>query len=159
VIRHPLRLAFALAVLALALGCDGHVIITEPDSGSVPFQTLIQSQSSGIASPSEEVIRSNGEWTAIWNQIGRGGPPPQVDFGRDMVLLVAAGSKPNGCYTIEIRDVEARFGDLQVFADLNEPGAGCVCPQGIVRPVHAVRVPRSSRPVDFNVRTVTQSCR
>ena len=158
-VRRLFPLLFALAVLALALGCDGHVIITDPDTGFLPFQTVLQSQTSGIASSREEVIESYGEWVAVWNEIGRGGPPPQVDFGRDMVLLVAAGTEPNGCYSIEIRDVEARFGGLRVSADLNEPGTGCVCPQGIVRPVHAVRVERRSGGVDFNVRRVTLSCR
>ncbi|HEV8581955.1 MAG TPA: protease complex subunit PrcB family protein [Thermoanaerobaculia bacterium] len=143
----------------LAMGCDGTVIITDPDDGAVSFQTIVQSQASGIEDSREQIIESRSEWTAVWSEIGRGGPPPAVDFGRDMIALVAAGSRPNGCYTIEIRSIDLHGGLLRIDADLNEPGDNCLCPQGIVQPVHAVRLRRISRRADFDLRRVVQDCR
>jgi hypothetical protein len=155
------RLNLFLGCLAFGMllaGCDGDIIITDPD-GSVSFQTLIQTQTSGITDSREQLIESSTEWSAVWSEIGRGGPPPAVDFGRDMVALVAAGTQPNGCFAIEIRSIDLRGGLLRIDADLTEPGAGCVCPAQVVHPVHAVRLRRIDRRDDFDVRRVIQNCR
>jgi hypothetical protein len=95
----------------------------------------------------------------VWTEIGRGGPPPDVDFGRDIVALVAAGTQPNGCYAIKIRSMDLRGGLLRIDADLTEPGTACVCPAVVVHPVHAARLRRTNRQADFDVRRVVQSCR
>lgn len=156
--RHRFSLYFGWVALVLSVSaCDGDVLITDPD-GSVPFQTLIQTQTSGIAVSRRQIIETSSEWSAVWNEIGRGGPPPEVDFGRDMVVLVAAGAHPNGCYAVEIRSIDVRGGLLRIDADLTEPGPGCVCPTVIVHPVHAVRLREINREADFDVRRVVQSC-
>lgn len=151
------RLILPCLLVALA-GCDGHIVITDPD-GSVPFQTLYLSQFSDIRSERGQLIESQREWDDVWDEIGRGGPPPDVDFNRDDVALVAAGTKPNGCYSIEIRRIDIRSGVLRVDADLTEPGTDCVCPANVVRPVHAVRLPRTSRGADFDIRRLVRDCR
>lgn len=147
-----------LALGLLLAGCEGDVFITDPD-GSVPFQTLIQTQTSDITDSRRQLIETSSEWSAVWSEIGRGGPPPAVDFGRDMVALVAAGTQPDGCYAIEIRFIDLRGGLLRIDADQTEPGADCVCPAVIVHPVHAVRLRRVNRRADFDVRRVVQNCR
>jgi hypothetical protein len=157
--RRPLHLLLGWLALALVAGCDGSITITDPDNGAVSFQTVIQTQTSGITDSRGQLIESFGEWSSIWSAIGRGGPPPDVDFGREMIALVAAGTRPNGCYTIEIRRIDVSGGLLLIDADLNEPGVNCQCPQGVVHPVHAVRLPRIDRRADFDVRRVVQDCR
>jgi hypothetical protein len=147
-----------LALASLLAACEGEVIITEPD-GSVSFQTLIRTQTSNISDSREQVIESASEWSVVWGEIGRGGPPPAVDFSRDMVALVAAGSQPNGCYAIEIRSIDLRSGLLRIDADLTVPGTSCVCPAQVVNPVHAVRLREIPRRADFDVRRVVQNCR
>lgn len=148
-------LLFSLAALA---GCDGDIVITDPD-GSVPFQTLYLSQFSDIRDEGGQLIESQREWDDVWDEIGPGGPPPDVDFSRDEVALVSAGTRPNGCYTIEIRSIDVRSGLLRVDADLTEPGTGCVCPAALVQPVHAVRLPRTGRNADFDIRRLVRDCR
>jgi hypothetical protein len=148
-----------LALALLAAGCDGSVIVTDPDGGSVPFQTVFLSQTSGIDDARGQLIESEREWEDVWSEIGRGGPPPDVDFSRDDVALVSAGTRPNGCYSIEIREIDLRGGLLRVDADETEPGTGCVCPSVIVHPVHAVRLRRTGRRADFDVRRVARDCR
>ncbi len=156
--RRRLRPLPGWIVLAVLTACDGS-ILTEPDDGAVPFQTVYHSQTSGIDDPREQIVESPSEWSAAWSEIGRGGPPPSVDFDRDMVALVAAGARPNGCYSIEIRDIDVRGGRLRIDAESSEPGETCTCPQQVVHPVHAVRLRRSSRREDFDVRRVIQNCR
>ena len=150
-----LILPFLLVTLA---ACDGDVIITDPD-GDVPFQTVFSSQFSEIRDLRGQLIESQAEWDDVWDEIGRGGPPPDVDFSRDDVALVAAGTRPDGCYSIEIRRIDIRSGLLRVDADLLEPGTGCLCPDVVVHPVHAVRLRRTDRRADFDIRRVVRDCR
>ncbi|HYH47540.1 MAG TPA: protease complex subunit PrcB family protein [Thermoanaerobaculia bacterium] len=158
--RSPRRLNLAAMILAAiagtSLGCDGS-ISTEPDDREVPFQTVYRSQLSESRSELREVVESTGSWGALWDEIA-GGPRPDVDFTRDMVILYGAGEQPNGCYEVEIRDIERRRGVIEVEVDLLVPGTGCVCTPVTTRPVHAVRTPRLSGPVDFDVERVTIRC-
>lgn len=159
--RHRHLTLAALLVLALfTAGCDDDdFIITDPD-GDVSFDTVLLTQDSDLDDSLGLLIDSQDEWDDIWDEIGRGGPPPDVDFSRDDLLLLSAGSQPNGCYSIQIRRVRLRGGRLEVDGDLNEPGSGCLCPQGIVRPVHVVRIRETGRrTADFDVDRLVRDCR
>lgn len=151
------RLTLPFLLLALA-SCEGDVFITDPD-GDVPFQTVFLSQFSEIRDLRGQLIESQAEWDDVWDEIGRGGPPPDVDFSRDDVALVAAGERPDNCYSIEIRRIDIRSGLLRVDADLLEPGTNCVCGDVVVNPVHAVRLRRTDRRADFDIRRVVRDCR
>lgn len=146
-----------ISCLALA-GCDGDILVDSDDDGPVAFQTLYQGDSD-ITGSGSEVIRGEFEWDDVWDEIDVGGAPPDVNFNREMVILVAAGTQPNGCYDIEIVSIEADDGVLEVDAELIEPGTGCTCPQATVRPVHAVALQRLFNPVDVDVRRVVENCR
>ena len=156
--RH-LRLAGLLAFSLLAAGCDeDDILITDPD-GDIAFETVLLTQDSDISDSIGIAIEDQREWDDVWDEIGRGGPPPDIDFRRDELLLVSAGSRPNGCYSLQIRRVRLRGGLLEVDADLNEPGANCLCPDGIVRPVHVVRIRETGRRADFNIDRIVRDCR
>ena len=154
-----LPLAGLLAFALLAAGCDeDDILITDPD-GDLAFETVLLTQSSDLSDSIGIVIDDQAEWDDAWEEIGRGGPPPDIDFRRDELLLVSAGSRPNGCYSLQVRRVRLRGGLLEVDADLNEPGSGCLCPDGIVRPVHVVRIRETGRRADFNVDRIVRDCR
>ena len=156
--RH-LPLAGLLAFALLTAGCDeDDVIFTDPD-GDLAFETVLLTQDSDLDDSLGLVIDDQAEWDDVWDEIGRGGPPPDIDFRRDELLLVSAGSRPNGCYSLQIRRVRLRGGLLEVDADLNEPGSGCICPQGTVRPVHVVRIRETGRRADFEIDRVVRDCR
>lgn len=151
------RLILPILLVTLA-SCEGDVFITDPD-GELSFQTVFSSQFSEIRDLRGQLIESQAEWDDVWDEIGRGGPPPDVDFSRNDVALVAAGERPDNCYSIEIRRIDIRSGLLRVDADLLEPGTGCVCGDVVVHPVHAVRFRRTDRRADFDIRRVVRDCR
>lgn len=156
--RH-LTLAGLLVFALAAAGCDeDDIIITDPD-GDIAFETVLLTQDSDLSESLGLVIDDQAEWEDVWDEIGRGGPPPDVDFRRDDLLLVSAGSQPNSCYSLQIRRVRLRGGILEVDADLNEPGANCLCPQEIVRPVHVVRIRETGRRADFEIDRIVRDCR
>lgn len=158
--RHPrLTLAGLLALAFAVAGCDDDdFIITDPD-GDLSFETVLLTQDSDLDESLGLVIDDQAEWDDIWDEIGLGGPPPDIDFRRDDLLLVSAGSQPDRCHSLQIRRVRLRGGILEVDADLNEPGANCICLQQIIRPVHVVRIRETGRRADFEIDRVVRDCR
>jgi hypothetical protein len=160
--KYPLRFTLrpaALLAAALLAACEGDVIVDPDDEGPVRFETLFQSQISDIDDSGEEIVRSSSEWARVWDALGTGRPRPSVNFDREMVAVVAMGTRPDGCYSIEIRDIEVDFGVLEIDVDLIEPASNCVCTDVVVQPVHAVVLDRINAPVDFNYERVVLSCR
>lgn len=57
-----------------------------------------------------------------------------VDFRVAVVVLAAAGTRPNGCYSIEITGVRPSIEGQPVFDVLEtRPGANCACTEVITR--------------------------
>ncbi|HSK80797.1 MAG TPA: hypothetical protein VLQ45_30370 [Thermoanaerobaculia bacterium] len=160
--KHPTRSVLWLTLLATALlaGCDGDYLVDpDDDDGPLRFETLYQNQDSEISGRRELTITNQASWERVWDDIGIGGPPPRVDFDREMVALVAAGTQPDSCHFVEITDVRLDDGILEIDADLIEPGTNCVCSDVVVRPVHAVVFRRVFAPADFDVRRAVENCR
>ena len=77
---------------------------------TVPFSTLATGLASGVGQPTQIVVRSQNEWTALWSRHMRAPsappPPPSVDFSRDMVVALFMGERPTGGYAIEVTQIE-----------------------------------------------------
>lgn len=159
--KHPFRPSLwpALLIAAGLAGCDGDVIVNPRDDGPLRFETVYRSQDSDISEQLEEIVTSSAEWERVWDDLGAGGSPPRVDFGREMVAVVTGGTRPDDCHSVEIVDVRLDDGVLEIDADLIVPETGCSCPQVLVRPVHAVVFRRVLAPVDFDVRRAVENCR
>ena len=105
----PLLLPF-LALLAVA----------QEKGEPVPFTVLSKGTTNGFADPVEKVIPSKKEWTAAWPRH----PVPEIDFGKDVVLVVAFGTKPSSGYSIEITRVEKSAGEIRVVVRRTVPPKG-----------------------------------
>lgn len=128
----------------------------------VPFATVLSESSTGVEAGRSEVIRDRAPWSRAWDEIHLRSSPqpglPQIDFGQDMLLLVALGARPNGCFAVEIRSVQRVGSGLRVRVEESTPGAGCGCTQALVQPVHVVKLTRHPGPVDFEIRPGARSC-
>lgn len=111
---------------------------------------------SGVDSAVRTVIRTSGEWSALWATLSRNGPfdpnppaVPAVDFSREMVVFVALGTRSSGGHTIDIVRVE-RLGDIiEVEVKSTSPGPNCMTTAALTQPTHAMVVPRTSDAVAF----------
>jgi hypothetical protein len=108
-------------------------------------------------------IRSHQEWTAAWQTLQAHQSPtpalPAVDFAQAMVVLVAAGTRPNGCFAIDVTDATVRAsGVVELEVTETTPGTGYACTLAITQPVHAVTVPRVPGPATFVERTTERRC-
>lgn len=101
---------------------------------------------SGYAEPAALVLASPEGWAAAWRTLHGGvaaGPPPAVDFARDVVVLVAAGERNTGGYAVRVDGTSDLSGGRRVVhATRTSPGPGCMTAQVVTSPVAAARVPR-----------------
>jgi len=142
------------SMFLIFLACD-HGSPTEPE-GAVGFQTVLAAKVAGNPAnlQGREAIRDRATWQAVWAEL-QGGTPrplPEVDFDREMVVLVVG---PGCCGDAEIRSIVHRGGELVVSA-LTQNGTA-VCVLGDFS-VHAVRLSRFEVPVRFDLRTGTKAC-
>ena len=108
---------------------------------------------SGLNEPARVVIRTEQEWTALWDQMLNNFHPkpamPVVDFSQHMLVVAAMGAQPTGGYGIRIENVSRRNAVITATVRLTSPGARCFTSQALTQPADIVRMPRSELPVHF----------
>ena len=84
---------------------------------------------SGIVKPLRVVIRDRDAFLEMWKQVNsRRFPPPsppEIDFSRDMIIVVAMGERSTGGYSVIIDGVYERDQKLEV--DVKSTSLGRVC--------------------------------
>lgn len=139
-----------LALLAACGGGGGEHRVEQA------FTTLDRSQNSGLITPSRQVIRSADAWATLWaGHVSPRLPPPAlpaVDFSREEVIAVFAGSQPNGCHAVEIQEVSDGGLERRVIVRASTPPAGAICTQQVVNPAHLIRLPATALVVSFRDR-------
>ena len=150
-----------LLILTLSLACsDGSP--TAPGT-ALSFESIAQLSYSGFPVQQMSAVRGEREWHEVWRTLYAGQSPvpalPSVDFARETVILAAAGSRSNGCYSIEItraswtRSGAVAFEVLETF-----PGSTCGCTQAVTQPVHVVRLAAVSAAETFVLRRAELAC-
>lgn len=132
-----------------------HRFATEAEQGLTTY--------SGVREPLERVIRDHATWrdmwAAIWGSMVPERPLPEVDFTRDMVVVVALGERRTGGYNVLVSSAWETEGRVTVEARTRMPGTACFVTQAFTYPLDAVRVPRRDGPVTFTNRVETYDCR
>ena len=141
-----MRTLASMALLTLvAIGCDSDSPTAPSLDPDAPFviEPIVQVAQSGYGAPTRQVIRSTGEWVEAWLRLHAGLQPvparPVIDFDRAFVIVAAAGTRPDGCYSIEITQVRPSIEGQPVFDVVEtQPGPDCGCAAVITRPAVAV---------------------
>lgn len=148
-----MRNLMALIVVSTLVSACDNGSPTAPDQGSLLFTTVSKETTSGFFTPQREILASESEWREAWQTIYAGQSPappvPPIDFGREMVILAASGSRPDGCYTLDITDIHHSIEGVEIVVTETVPGPACVCVQIVTQPVHAVRIERIPGTVYF----------
>ena len=107
--------------------------------------------------------RTFGElWTRAYSDRTPAPPAPALDFAREFALVVALGEHATGGYGIEVAQVTARGGHIDVQVLTTTPGKGCIVSAAMTQPLDIVRVPRSRAgelDVHFADTLVVRDCR
>jgi hypothetical protein len=113
------------------------------------FTTIVQGNQSGIEEPRQVVVRTAGEWKALWAEHAPGEPLPAVDFTKSMVLGVFAGFRNTAGFKVSITAVERESGRILVTWREDRPPADAIAAQVLTYPFHLVRLERTDSPVEF----------
>ncbi len=155
----PARLSLLACLLAAA--CQAaHQGGAHTDGSSarapVEFATVARGDQSGFAGPARMVIRTREGWSVYWSRhaANRLPPPPcpEIDFARDMVVVLSLGERPSAGYAVEVHSVEREGAFLRVQARERKPAPGTGQAAVVTHPFHIVRLPRSAGPVEIVVK-------
>jgi len=160
--RYVAVASLILATSALLAACTS-AGPSDPADAEHPFETVLAAAYSGLTEQRREVVRDDAGWARLWAEIHAGADPlpprPAVDFARDMLIAVAAGTRPSGGFSIKVRGVTTRGGEALEVAVLETcPAPGSKVSMGLTQPVEVVRVLRLAQPARFRSER-TASCR
>lgn len=122
---------------------------------------LFATSTSGYEEPTQLVVRDRAAWEAAWSRLHGGqpaAPAPAVDFARDVVVVVAMGTRGSGGHAVRTDGVSASGDAAVVRVALVSPGPSCMTTQAITTPAEAVRVRRPAGDVRIETRAVTTPC-
>lgn len=150
-----LLLTFCVLLMSPALAC------TDAKSSSIPFLRL-QIRGS-LTNPMELAVRDDEMFRRIWNQMHSGQSPkpkpPEIDFAREMLIIVAFGVKPTGGHNIIVEDIQDRNDSIEVTVGKYSPGRNCIVTQVLTAPFDVVRLEKVTKPVVFRDRVVVHECK
>src|SRR5262245_17919414 len=110
----------------------------------------------GIDAPERLIVQDADAWSAFWKRANPGLAPKAtqlpIDFARDVVLVSAAGRKPSATSVGVIVDVLEFPSEIRV--QVEETEGACAGPRAPTHPLAVVRMPRSSKPIAFDVRPI-----
>src|SRR5690606_25434349 len=126
---------------------------------SFAWRSLSKGLISGLNTPRRLVIRDEASYYKVWAEhaaeSNRVALPPHVDFPREMVIVVAMGTRPTGGYLIEVVDVQVRGRSLHVLVGEREPSPGTLQIQHETQPYQFIALPMVAGRVEF--RTVHEA--
>jgi protease stability complex PrcB-like protein len=124
---------------------------------SVAFET-----NSGLGDSLHLIVRDTTSWRQIWQRIHQPFIPqpalPAIDFGRDMVVVAAMGTRPSGGYDVIIERAGEDSAGVEVFVRQSSPAAGCPLSAALTQPVDVAKIPARPSPVHFRERRIVVPC-
>jgi hypothetical protein len=112
-------------------------------------RTVDKGEQSNIDEAKQVVVRTEAEWTKLWQQHSPDRKRPTVDFAKDMVVGVFMGSRPTAGYNLSIVSTFAKDGKVLVQYRESQPKPGAMAAQILTFPYHLVAVPKTAGDVAF----------
>jgi len=153
--RSPLWALIAAVAAAMPLAAADHGWLhVIPYSG----------ESSGLASESFRAVRSEKEWDDLSAQLvlqpSKGDVhAPGIDFEKFTVLVAALGSRPTGGFSVLVQGAFDNGRTIEVYVLEVRPGPDCTVITTVTHPIAIALIPRSDRPVRFQVDTADVNCK
>ena len=106
-------------------------------------RTIEKGDQSNVDDARQVLVRTEAEWTRLWQQHNPDRPKPAVDFSKEMVVGVFMGSRPNAGFSTTVISATAGNGALIVRYRETMPSAGGVTAQILTFPFHLVAIPKA----------------
>lgn len=119
---------------------------------------------SAIVEPLQAVIKEGDSWKQMWDKIhckviSPVPPLPEIDFSREMLVVVGLGARSSGGYGIVIHSAFEKDGKLAIIVRKLKPGKNCFTTQALTQPVDIVRLPKTDKQVEFREFEVVHECK
>lgn len=128
-------------------------------TGSLPFKTIERGDSAKVPLLVPRVIEDQQAWVGFWSEFMSASKPlPVVDFGKEVVLVGAVGTRQEIGDSVEIRRILPIGFATQVNLFERRPGDFCTPAPRVHAPFHIVVAPSllMPRPVYFSAAGVDQ---
>ena len=112
-------------------------------------RTVDKGGQSNIDEAKQVVVRTDAEWTKLWQQHSPDRQRPAVDFAKDMIVGVFMGSRSTAGYNISIVSTFAKDGNVLVRYQESTPRPGTMTAQVLTFPYHLVAIPKAAGEVKF----------
>lgn len=116
----------------------------------------------GLTVPTERVVTNAEDWRVVWSKVYQNiDPPPavpEIDFSKEVVVVVGIGGRSNGGYQLQINTVRDLGAAVEISSSTRVSGNQCAKATAENAPVQMVRMPKVSKPVTFTMRTWTYDC-
>ena len=112
-------------------------------------KTIEKGDQSNVDDAKQVVVRTNAEWTRLWQQHAPDRPRPAVDFSKDMVVGVFMGSRPTAGYNVSIVSTFAKDGNVLVRYQESTPRPGAITAQVLTFPYHLVAIATATGDLKF----------
>lgn len=136
---------------------------TSPNMATLTWNVL-KAGSMGSAEAAKNVlIKSAVEWQKEWAETNRrfepAPPAPAVDFEKNWVIGCHIGTRSNGGYGANIKEVKSVNGEINVVIEEKAPGKGCMNSEVITHPFVYITVPHfTESKVNYQLEKVVKDC-
>ena len=117
------------------------ITMTKPATNAP--RTIEKGDQSNVDDAKQVLVRTEAEWTRLWQQHNPERPKPAVDFSKEMVVGVFMGSRSNAGFSTAVISATAANGALIVRYRETMPGASSVSAQILTFPYHLVAIPKA----------------
>ncbi|HCQ28813.1 MAG TPA: hypothetical protein DIU39_00915 [Flavobacteriales bacterium] len=166
---------FAILFLVAFFGCknaeknttnnDSNVDVSANIIPSTEIVEIAQGQNSGFTKQTFEVIYTKEQFAQYWDTAYKNylekPPLPKIDFENENVLLVAAGTKNTGGYTIYINSDKPNVKGQSILFTviLEKPGKNCIVTEALTSPFRFYSIQKVPGPVGFALQEITKECK
>ncbi|MDF1673226.1 MAG: protease complex subunit PrcB family protein [Vicingaceae bacterium] len=116
----------------------------------------------GFKTKTNLVISTQEEFLKIWNQAFANymnkETAPEVDFEKNIILLVALGEKTSGGYTIKVDNVIETKDNTVVNVLYTSPGKGCMTTESITYPFQIIQIEKPNKAILFSKKNIVFGC-
>jgi hypothetical protein len=126
-----------------------------PPAVAVPFTKIVSGTQSKVTERVNYLITSPSELTKLWGMISTTGTPPKIDFNKEAVLAVFAGSEPVTAIAVaKIADATERI----VSITISRPDGTCATKLPATSAYELVSVPVTPLPLTHTDQVTAASC-
>jgi len=105
-------------------------------------RTIEKGEQSNVEDPRQVVVRSEAEWTRLWQEHAPDRQRPTIDFSTETVIGVFMGNRPNAGFSTAVVSATEGGGALIVRYAETMPRPGAITAQVITFPYHLVAIPK-----------------